>query len=267
MRCVAPALLCAALWLGALRPATAEPVKGTPRLPVGPGTLLPFYPVAEQKEVRVDAFLLDQVPVSNARYLAFVRAAPLWQRGRVPALLADEHYLAIWASGTELGARALPDQPVVHVSWFAARAYCAAAGGRLPTQDEWELAARASETQVDARADPVWRARILAWYAQPAPAVLPKVGRSGPNLFGIQDLHGLVWEWVEDFNSNLISADNRDGKGADRMLFCGAGALLASDKADYASFMRYAMRGSLQARYTMGSLGFRCAADKKEPRP
>ena len=98
MRRVAPALLCAALWLGALRPAPAEPVKGTPRLPVGPGTLLPFYPVAEQKEVRVDAFLLDQVPVSNARYLAFVRAAPLWQRGRVPALLADEHYLAIWAS-------------------------------------------------------------------------------------------------------------------------------------------------------------------------
>jgi formylglycine-generating enzyme required for sulfatase activity len=77
----------------------------------------------------------------------------------------------------------------------------------------------------------------------------------------VHDLHDLVWEWVLDFNAPMLGSDARDAGDAERMRFCGAGALTASDKEDYASYMRLAMRSSLRASYTTGSLGFRCAMD------
>ena len=70
--------------------------------------------------------------------------------------------------GDGTGREARPDQPVTRVSWFAARAYCEAAGARLPTWYEWEFAAAADEHRPDARSDPDWREKILDWYGQPA---------------------------------------------------------------------------------------------------
>jgi formylglycine-generating enzyme required for sulfatase activity len=234
---------------------------------VGPGVLRPVY-VADSSTttVTVTPFWLDRLPVTNADFLAFARAQPRWQRGQVPRVFADDGYLAHWAGPTELGPHAAADQPVTRVSWFAARAYCRAQGKRLPTEDEWELAAAAGDRGPDGAAEPGFRERILAWYSRPAPARLPAVGGRPANHWGIRDLHGLVWEWVLDFNSTLVSSDSRGGRSGDRIPFCGAGALAASDKQDYAGFMRTAFRASLEARYTTRSLGFRCARDL-EPRP
>lgn len=102
-------------------------------------------------------------------------------------------------------------------------------------------------------------AEILNWYALPSPAVLPAVGLHPPNFWGIQDLHGLVWEWVEDFNSTVVTVDNRSDGDPDRLHFCGGGAASAAAKEDYAAFMRVAFRASLQATYTTSTPGFRCA--------
>jgi cytochrome oxidase Cu insertion factor (SCO1/SenC/PrrC family) len=182
---------------------------------------------------------LDVEPVTNAEFRAFVVAHPEWRRDRVPRLFADADYLAHWSGPTTLGPRARSRAPVVRVSWFAARAYCAARGGRLPTEAEWDLAAGDS-------------ADDLAWFARPTPDVLPDVtGRV--DAHGVADLHGLVWEWVEDFGSALI--------GTDAQQACGAEAIAAKDPRAYATFMRNAFRNSLEAHYTTTSLGFRCAYD------
>lgn len=232
------------------------------RAPVGPGQWRPVFPPEEGVElIAVPRFLLDRRPVTNRDYLAFVQENPGWRRGSVSRLLADDRYLQRWAGADALGASAGPNQPVTDVSWYAARAYCAWAGGRLPTVAEWELAAAASEDRPDASRDPEFLAQILAWYGSPSPAVLPDVGRGPPNYWGVYDLHGLVWEWTEDFNSMLVSSDNREQKGADKAQFCGAGALEARDRGDYAAFMRVANRSSMDAWYTTSTLGFRCAAD------
>ena len=176
-------------------------------------------------------------------------------------MFAADGYLAHWAGPAELGPDVRPDQPVTRVSWFAAKAYCSARGKRLPTEAEWELAAAAGDTSPDGAAEPGFRERILAWYARPATAEMPAVGSGQPNFWGIRDLHGLVWEWVLDYNSTLVSGDSRSGKSADRLPFCGTGAFTAGDNEDYASFMRLAFRNSLEARYTTRALGFRCAGD------
>lgn len=214
----------------------------------------------DQSVLDVAPFALERRPVTNAEFLGFVRAHPEWQRDRVRAVFADDRYLSHWSGATDLGATALPQQPVTRVSWFAARAYCASRGARLPTWTEWEYAAAADAKRADARKDPEWRARILGWYSRPSTRPLDNVGTQPANVYGIHDLHGLVWEWTDDFSSLLVDGDNRNQGDADRAKFCGAGALAMEDPDNYAVLMRVAMLSALDAEDTTNNLGFRCAA-------
>jgi formylglycine-generating enzyme required for sulfatase activity len=141
---------------------------------------------------------------------------------------------------------------VTEVSWFAARAYCAAAGKRLPTTDEWEFVARADEARLDASRDPVFVSRLLTLYTAAR-------GRSFVNRWGVGGLHGLVWEWTDDFNSLLVSDDSRATGGRDHPLFCAAGVIGATDPTNYPAFLRYGLRAALEGRTTTATLGFRCA--------
>ncbi|MGY0505864.1 formylglycine-generating enzyme family protein [Luteimonas sp. e5] len=199
--------------------------------------------------VRVASFEMMVSPVTNAQFLAFVRKHPDWQRGRAPASFAEARYLQHWDGPTTLG-DALPQQPVVNVSWFAADAYCRAQGARLPEWNEWEYASAADETRRDARADPAWRERILRWYSRPSTGVLPRVGLQAKNAYGLRDLHGLVWEWTGDSGSLQFDGDATQ--------FCGAGALSVGDTSDYPLMMRVAMLSSLGPEGVTGNLGFRC---------
>jgi formylglycine-generating enzyme len=222
------------------------------------GEFASVIPVAPGKpQAQVAPFELDVVPVSNIQFANFLRTDPEWRRDRIRKVFADGGYLAHWQSATEPGA-AIGVQPVTQVSWYAARAYCEARGTRLPTWYEWEFAAAASATQADGRADPVWRQRILDWYARPNGS-LPPAGSLPANFYGVRDLHGAVWEWVDDFNGMLVSSDSREQGDPDVTRFCGSGALTLEQKEQYAVLMRVAMLSSLQAKYTTANVGFRCA--------
>jgi formylglycine-generating enzyme len=209
--------------------------------------------------VRVSPFALMRRPVTNAEFLAFVRKDPQWQRGRIPSVFAEARYLSHWAGPTTLGGNALPDRPVVWVSWFAADAYCGSIGARLPTWNEWEYVAAADETRTDARQDPAWRERFLGWYSRPSNTALPRVGLQAANAWGVQDLHGLVWEWTDDASSLLVDSDSRNQGDPDKAKFCGAGALSMDDRENYAVMMRVAMLSSLDAHDATANMGFRCA--------
>ena len=206
----------------------------------------------------VAPFRLRHTPVTNAEFLAFVSAHPDWRRDRIPIVFAEPRYLSQWQSADALGTEALPAQPVMQVSWFAAQAFCESEGARLPTWYEWEFAAAADATRSDARRDPAWREQILAWYSRPSNVPLAAVGGT-PNSYGVRDLHGLIWEWVDDFNALLVASDSRDQNDPDRLKFCGAGALNLRDRDNYAVLMRIAMLSSLRAADTTVKLGFRCA--------
>ena len=214
----------------------------------------------DAKEVPIAAFQLDVRPVTNGEFLAFVREHPKWQRSQVKRLFADERYLAHWAGDLDHG-NARAEQPVTNVSWFAAKAFAAARGKRLPTTAEWELAAGAGFTIADGAKDAEFRQAVARWYGTPSPEVLPDAGSGRANFFGVHDLHGLVWEWTSDFNSAMVTGDARGDTGIERQLFCGAGSLGASDRENFPAFMRFGLRSSLKAGYTVHNLGFRCAKD------
>lgn len=201
----------------------------------------------------VAPFSMRTLPVTRGEFASFVREHPAWQRAKVPKVFADAGYLA------NLPAATSPDDagPVTQVSWFAAQAFCESEGGRLPSWNEWEFAAAADETRTDARDDPQWRAQILSWYARPANSAIPNVG-GHPNLYGVSNLHGLIWEWTDDFNSLLVNEDSRSGDDPDKLKFCGAGAINLQQRENYAVLMRVALLSSLKASNSTGSLGFRC---------
>ncbi|HEY0947126.1 MAG TPA: formylglycine-generating enzyme family protein [Opitutaceae bacterium] len=213
---------------------------------------------AEPERVVVSGFWMDERPVTNAEFLAFVTAHPQWRRSCVSPLFADDNYLAHWAADLELGPAAPPDSPVVRMSWFAARAYADAQGKRLPTTAEWERSAAVGFTTEDAATEPAVQRLINTWFSRPTPEVLPPAGGGRANLLGLRDLHGLVWEWVDDFNAALVTGESRGSAGLERDLYCGAGAVGARDRTNYAAYMRAGYRASLKAAYSVPNLGFRC---------
>jgi formylglycine-generating enzyme required for sulfatase activity len=207
--------------------------------PLPGGTFASVLPAdAKDADVIVQPYRLRTEPVTNAEFLAFVKAHPEWRRDQIAPLFAESRYLSHWQAADALGANALPAQPVIQVSWFAAQAYCESEHARLPTWSEWEFAAAADATRADARKDPAWREQILSWYSRSSGTALENVG--GPtNFYGVRDLHGLIWEWVDDFNALLVASDSRDQNDPDRLKFCGAGALNLRDRENYAVLMLF----------------------------
>lgn len=222
------------------------------------GLFSPLYGLKEGDEsVKISPFRIDRAPVTVAEFADFLKAHPEWNKESAQSLLVDERYLQSFGSG-----KLSPNAPITNVSYFAAVEFCTWRAGRLPSTNEWEYVAAADETRRDASRDPVFVQRLLAWYAKPhASNVLSDVKSGAANAWGVYDLHGLIWEWTRDFNSVFVSSDNRRETDQLKNLFCGVGAVSATDKANYAAFMRYALRSSLQGRYTMENLGFRCAYD------
>ena len=266
LRLLGITILCLPLF--ALSPLKEKAIRGPAK--IGAGTFAPLYGLdTGQRELPLAEFMIDRFPVTNRQFSDFVNSHPEWLPLNTPALLADSGYLSHWNHEQN---KCSPkkqdlDSPVVHLSWFAAQAYCESVKGRLPTGLEWEYVAAASEKVRDASRDADFVAQILAWYSHPVESSIGEIGQKPPNYWGVYDLHGLIWEWTEDFNSMFVAGDNRREDDRLKNLFCGDGATGAARREDYAAFMRYALRNSLKANFTLANLGFRCAYDpNKEPK-
>lgn len=208
----------------------------------------------------VAPYAMRVTPVTNADYLEFLKREPQWQRGRVPAVLASPTYLAQWSAADNYAPLAA-QAPVTQVSWHAAAAFCASEGARLPRWYEWEFAAAADDARTDARDDPAWLARILDWYSRPANKPLQSVAAGRANAYGLHDMHGLSWEWVEDFSALFVSADSRVQGEQKQLDYCGGAALSLADRRNYAVLMRLALLAAMEGAQDGPYLGFRCVRD------
>lgn len=223
------------------------------------GIYVPLYGL-DSSNVIVDDFYLDTYPVTNDEYRNYLLKNPSWRKTEVIQLFADQRYLNKWVNDTTFSHSFKGQSPITSISWFAAKAYCKSQGKRLPSVDEWEYAAMASENEPNAQLDSVFQQFIIEGYETPKTS-LKEIGQSSPNYWGIHDLHAMVWEWTSDFNSVLISGESRKDVDTDRKLFCAGGSVNATALMNYAAFMRYAIRGSIKANYCMENMGFRCASD------
>jgi formylglycine-generating enzyme required for sulfatase activity len=147
--------------------------------------------------------------------------------------------------------------------------------------NEWEFAAAADGRVADARQDPAWRQKALEWFSRTPGYPLSAVGQAAPNIYGIHDLHGLIWEWVDDFdllfasasgaadhNAGMAHQASHSGHPADpestsmspgaMAMSCGGPALALADPENYPTILRLAMLASLQRNSATANLGFRC---------
>ncbi len=92
-----------------------------------------------------------------------------------------------------------PELPITGITWKEALDYCTRIGRRLPTEAEWEYAARAGSQTENPWGDGIDREHL--WYLGNSRRKLSPVGMKKPNAFGLHDMMGSVWEWVEDWYS------------------------------------------------------------------
>jgi formylglycine-generating enzyme required for sulfatase activity len=220
----------------------------------------PFAMGPGRREIVLDAFYMDRTPVTNEQFARFVRATGYEpdDGGGSSGGGAKGRYLQHWRG--DRPARGEDKHPVTYVSWTDARAYAAWAGKRLPTEAEWEKAARGT----DGRKYPWGRAEpgpSHASFGNARRGPMP-VGSfpDGASPFGLLDMAGNVWEWCEDvfdddFYASGPSHNPRLTAPSKRSLLVMRGGSWMYD----ASSLRTFARTGFEAHYRFAGGGFRCA--------
>jgi formylglycine-generating enzyme required for sulfatase activity len=154
------------------------------------------------------------------------------------------------------------DCPVEVVTWFEAEAYCEAVGGHLPTEAQWEYAARAgTTTKYYCGDDPECLAGI-AWMYPNSGEISHRVGLKTPNVFGLYDMLGNVWEWVHDYYGAAYYRKSPDqdpvGPATGMYRILRGASFYDSDPA----YLRVSFRPNDEPEIAYGNIGFRCAAQR-----
>ncbi len=216
--------------------------------------------------VSVDAFFIDEYEVTNAQFQKFVLANPCWGKDRIDTRFHNGNYLKHWNGNDYPSGKA--DHPVVYVSWYAAMAYAQWTGKRLPTEAEWEYAARGG---LSGKKYP-WGDGIDSSKANYDRNVkdTTAVGKYPPNKYGLYDMAGNVWEWcLDEYNEDFYFSSPRNNplSGANSLNWVmnnftsvkTARVLRGGSWSYTPGYLRVASRGWPAPAFTVNIGGFRCA--------
>ena len=144
--------------------------------------------------VYVDSYYIDKYEVTNAKFKQFVDANPQWQKDRIPRKFHNSQYLDLWQGNSYPPDK--EDHPVVYVSWYAAMAYAKWEGKRLPTEAEWEKAARGELVGLRYTWGNIVDPSKANYGGQVGDTT--SVGSYPANDYGLYDMVGNVMEWCLD---------------------------------------------------------------------
>ena len=226
----------------------------------------------------MDGFYMDVYEVTNADYKEFIDANPQWQKDKALVSVVGNKYLSLWDG--DMHPKGKADHPVVNVSWFAAKAYAEWVDKDLPTEAQWERAARGTPVgkKYDSVASisfgfPAARATLIekkypwgdaepqsrANYNRYTPTTdfsdppTKAVGSYLPNAYGLYDMAGNVAEWCLDgLNFNDIRGRYHRVRGGS--WFDGAEGIQITKRS------QYPVDGAV------ATLGFRCVLPTTETR-
>lgn len=226
-------------------------------------------------QVTVDAFCIDRTEVTVAMYAECVRSSecsPAWTTADWPGI--DEAAKNIDSQFCNGERPELEDHALNCVDWHQADAYCRAAGKRLPTEEEWEYAARGTDGRKYPWGNGAPSANLLNGCGDEFVALGARLGMTwgsmydgddgwestapvgsypaGASPFGVLDMAGNVWEWT----SSRYSPDYGSSREDERYVM--RGGAWGYENPD---FVRTANRGKSPRVYRGADLGFRCAAD------
>jgi formylglycine-generating enzyme len=154
-----------------------------------------FRDEVPKHQITLDSYFIDQFPVTNAQFKKFTDSNPEWQPDHINHNLDNGNYLRHWSDPAAFKEKA--DHPVVNVNWYAAVAYCHALGKRLPTEAEWEYAARGGRNTLFPWGDQPTKPMYLNYTGSNIHGTT-RVGIYPANGFSLLDMAGNVWNLLAD---------------------------------------------------------------------
>lgn len=209
--------------------------------------------------VTLSDFFISKYEVSNAEFAVFLNNV-----GNLMEAGYYYYYGYSYSNGIEsIGGEWIPTEgyeshPVSYVTWYGANAYCQWMGGRLPTEAEWEYAAKGGNHTngfVYSGSNDVNEA---GWYSSNDPGWVSPVGQKVANELGLHDMSGNVYEWCNDYYGSFNTADTLNPQGlTTSSIKSGRGGSYGHTSDNAAVVYRY----SRYPRYKYSWLGFRVVKD------
>lgn len=188
-----------------------------------------------QFQVTLSSFMMTKYEITNQQFADFLNIKNigfngLFLSGTYPTypLITIDYESQIWSlnyiNGHWVPTVGYENHPVTEVTWYGAVEFCLYAGGRLPTEAEWEYACRAGTTTLFNTGDCLdFTLANYNWYipfmncinTNPSYPTSPQpVGSFPPNGYGLYDMHGNVWEWCYDWFGNYPTSPQNNPIGA-----------------------------------------------------
>ena len=207
--------------------------------------------------VTLDAFWIDQTEVTNAQFAAFLNDQGNQAEGSAPWLDLTSIYSPIEQTGGEYRPKSgYADHPVTKISWYGANAYCRWAGAQLPTEAQWEYAARGQDGYIYPFGNDAPTCELAQFSGCPGDTVPVGGLIDGTSWCDAMDMAGNVSEWTSDWDGDYFPGAQTNPTGPAEGLYK---VLRGGAFNSYATDIRTSRRYGHAPLPGYGNIGFRCA--------